>query len=588
MDLFHRFDKDESGGLDSKELDAALRSIDVNLTKSELKKLVRAVDVDGDRAIAVDEFLHFVRRRRRGGSPTSPRSRSMVGTLGTQTRAKRPKKRASMNRLQQLSTDHSQQREERIREKRMLQAEAQRRKEEEACESWTEHPTYQKTRRAVKVADGESMIDRFSKWQEQKDAKVEQARQRVKKDKEQAGGTPQLSRKSRQLLPGREGNVVENLHRWEAEKHEKRERRKKQLEAEQLKEITLTPKMGKSFATRRPLLGTDDLRETPPDLHGHTHAYQQMHPKVTRDAAQSPPQAKSKSSPPSEPSKTADVPQPDVEAGQAATQQVESPAEPAPPAELTASTQNRQFDDRADRLATELAETEQLLAGAFANEPETEAADELADRSARMDAAFGMHGEDETSADVRVDEKHEEPQAALSPDESPAQPQPEPDPEPEPEPEPAPTPAPEPELETGSLGQTVSEAAAEQAKFKAEQKALGLSSSDDEVRSPAVPFAWIKPLSCANGLTSRRWAVSSSRKRQRASPKTSLPWRRCCRTALLPIPMPRLSCGRCWRRTALPGSSYQWSTRCRKASRTGSALSPRRFQARYWPTAASG
>ena len=92
--------------------------------------------------------------------------------------------------------------------------------------SWTEHPTYQKTRRAVKVADGESMIDRFSKWQEQKDAKVEQARQRVKQDKEQAGGTPQLSRKSRQLLPGREGNVVENLHRWEAEKHEKRERRK--------------------------------------------------------------------------------------------------------------------------------------------------------------------------------------------------------------------------------------------------------------------------------------------------------------------------------------------------------------------------
>ena len=134
MDLFHRFDKDESGGLDSKELDAALRSIDVNLTKSELTKLVRAIDVDGDRAIAVDEFLHFVRRRRRGGSPTSPRSRNMAGTLGTQTRVKRPKKRASMNRLQQLSTDHSQQREERIREKRMLQAEAQRRKEEEAEE----------------------------------------------------------------------------------------------------------------------------------------------------------------------------------------------------------------------------------------------------------------------------------------------------------------------------------------------------------------------------------------------------------------------------------------------------------------------
>ena len=579
MDLFHRFDKDESGGLDSKELDAALRSIDVNLTKSELTKLVRAIDVDGDRAIAVDEFLHFVRRRRRGGSPTSPRSRNMAGTLGTQTRVKRPKKRASMNRLQQLSTDHSQQREERIREKRMLQAEAQRRKEEEACESWTEHPTYQKTRRAVKVADGESMIDRFSKWQEQKDAKVEQARQRVKQDKEQAGGTPQLSRKSRQLLPGREGNVVENLHRWEAEKHEKRERRKKQLEAEQLKEITLTPKMGKSFATRRPLLGTDDLRETPPDLHGHTHAYQQMHPKVTRDAAQSPPQGKGKFSPPPEPSETADAPQPDAEAGQAATQ-VESPAEPASPAELTASTQNRQFDDRADRLATELAETEQLLAGAFTNEPETEAADELADRSARMDAAFGMHGEGETSADVRVDEKHEEPQAAPSPDESPAQPQPEPEPEPEPEPD--------PELETGSLGQTLSEAAAEQAKFKAEQKALGLSSSDDEVRSPAVPFARIKPyLSCAHGLTSRRWAVSSSRKRQRASPKTTLPWRRFCRTALLPIPMLRLSCARCWRRTALPGSSYQWSTPCRKASRTGSARSPRRFQVRYWPTTAA-
>ena len=45
MDLFHRFDKDESGGLDSKELDAALRSIDVNLTKSELTNQQELLDL---------------------------------------------------------------------------------------------------------------------------------------------------------------------------------------------------------------------------------------------------------------------------------------------------------------------------------------------------------------------------------------------------------------------------------------------------------------------------------------------------------------------------------------------------------------
>ena len=52
--------------------------------------------------------------------------------------------------------------------------------------------------------------------------------------------------------------------------------------------------------------------------------------------------------------------------------------------------------DRADRLATELAETEQLLAGAFANEPETEAADDAADRSAFFCAALCIAAPDGT------------------------------------------------------------------------------------------------------------------------------------------------------------------------------------------------
>ena len=65
--LFHRYDKDSSGGLDPEEFRDAMREIGLELSRADMKQLMAEIDTDGDGYISIGEFNDRMRRAKRDG-----------------------------------------------------------------------------------------------------------------------------------------------------------------------------------------------------------------------------------------------------------------------------------------------------------------------------------------------------------------------------------------------------------------------------------------------------------------------------------------------------------------------------------------
>ena len=63
--LFHRFDKDGSGELDSGEFQEALKELGVMLDPEQMEDLVHEIDTDGDGSISISEFAERLRQAKR-------------------------------------------------------------------------------------------------------------------------------------------------------------------------------------------------------------------------------------------------------------------------------------------------------------------------------------------------------------------------------------------------------------------------------------------------------------------------------------------------------------------------------------------
>ena len=373
---------DSAGGMNMEGLNFAILKMGIELQPDELVKLFEAIDYNGDETVDSHEFIQFIRRRGRsdGGSPRSPR--------GGGGRAGRSKK-ASVARLQHLSGEGQQQREENLREKRMMKKKAEEEALAEASIPWHERQEYKKSRKSVKVADGVGMKERFQQWEERKKDKVEQKRGELE-EKKKVNRTPQLSKESKRLMKGRpSGDLVTNLHQWNDDKKAKMVKKRDEQEKAEMDSITLTPKMEKSFSSRK------EHRYMESDVLGHTHAYERMHPRVARDANESPHSKVNTSQRVRDDRSVASgvgpsSPPGDYDEGEGGELEQEE-AMPVP--ELA---QTEEFDSRADKLAAKMAEAQSMLATGFdpGEEPDMEAE---ADRSQRLDAAFGLRGEGNAS-----------------------------------------------------------------------------------------------------------------------------------------------------------------------------------------------
>ncbi|XP_059090231.1 neo-calmodulin-like isoform X1 [Tigriopus californicus] len=59
---FQKFDKDDSGAIDTKELTSLLRSMGQNPTDSQVHDMINEIDVDGSGVVEFEEFVKFITR----------------------------------------------------------------------------------------------------------------------------------------------------------------------------------------------------------------------------------------------------------------------------------------------------------------------------------------------------------------------------------------------------------------------------------------------------------------------------------------------------------------------------------------------
>ncbi|GAN10979.1 calmodulin-like isoform 1 [Mucor ambiguus] len=65
-EAFMLFDKDNNGTIDTSELGAVMRSLNMNPTDTELKDMINEVDGNGNGSIEFEEFVAMLSRKRRG------------------------------------------------------------------------------------------------------------------------------------------------------------------------------------------------------------------------------------------------------------------------------------------------------------------------------------------------------------------------------------------------------------------------------------------------------------------------------------------------------------------------------------------
>ncbi|KAF1796263.1 putative calmodulin [Mucor lusitanicus] len=65
-EAFMLFDKDSNGTIDTSELGAVMRSLNMNPTDTELKDMINEVDGNGNGSIEFEEFVAMLSRKRRG------------------------------------------------------------------------------------------------------------------------------------------------------------------------------------------------------------------------------------------------------------------------------------------------------------------------------------------------------------------------------------------------------------------------------------------------------------------------------------------------------------------------------------------
>jgi Ca2+-binding EF-hand superfamily protein len=281
-----------------------------------------------------------------------------------------------------MYTGDAQSRDKKHREKRMQIKQAEEEELRKASVPWHQQEEYKRRQKKCPVADGAAMHDRFDTWQARKQEKVEQQRAKIEEKKQSQSRTPRISSRSKQMQSGRSGNVVESLHRWDAEKKDKLKTKKEKLERDQMADITLTPQLDKSFSKRK------DLRDLEADVHGHTASHIRMHAKIRRDAELSPDSKRKRERTQkggqsvTTNASTADYTE--MEREETHREEAERQEQPVPA--LASSEYNHEFDSRADRLATEMQEAEAMLATGF-DEP--------------AEAAFGLSGEPEGETETK-------------------------------------------------------------------------------------------------------------------------------------------------------------------------------------------
>nr|GMD02424.1 probable calcium-binding protein CML20 [Ipomoea batatas] len=59
-ECFELFDTDNSGTIDAKELNVAMRALGFEATEEEINRMIAEVDKDGSGAIDFDEFVHMM------------------------------------------------------------------------------------------------------------------------------------------------------------------------------------------------------------------------------------------------------------------------------------------------------------------------------------------------------------------------------------------------------------------------------------------------------------------------------------------------------------------------------------------------
>ncbi|XP_006338890.1 caltractin-like [Solanum tuberosum] len=59
-EAFELFDTDNSGTIDAKELNVAMRALGFEATEEEINRMIAEVDKDGSGAIDFDEFVHMM------------------------------------------------------------------------------------------------------------------------------------------------------------------------------------------------------------------------------------------------------------------------------------------------------------------------------------------------------------------------------------------------------------------------------------------------------------------------------------------------------------------------------------------------
>jgi len=74
-ETFNKFDKDGSGGLDSLELTAALRSMDMYQNQKQVREMLAEIDADHSGTVELRELLAFFRRH---GEQTRPQTPSVA------------------------------------------------------------------------------------------------------------------------------------------------------------------------------------------------------------------------------------------------------------------------------------------------------------------------------------------------------------------------------------------------------------------------------------------------------------------------------------------------------------------------------
>ncbi|KAI9270372.1 calmodulin [Phascolomyces articulosus] len=59
---FQQFDKDNNGTIDAKELGGVMRSLNMSVSETEVKSMIRELDADGSGSIDFEEFLSMLTR----------------------------------------------------------------------------------------------------------------------------------------------------------------------------------------------------------------------------------------------------------------------------------------------------------------------------------------------------------------------------------------------------------------------------------------------------------------------------------------------------------------------------------------------